>query len=125
MLKNRMAYITERQSVLAQNVANVDTPGYKPKDLEKVNFRQMATSAAKKVDLKTTNPKHVGGNSFDAGKFAVVRQKDTFEIKPSGNEVSLEQQMLKMSENSLDYQTTTSIYRKMTEMMRNALGGSN
>lgn len=123
MMKNRLSFLSERQNVLAQNIANANTPGYKPKDLKQVDFREMVGNSSGTTGLKTTHPGHVSSLGSSSARFKTVEQKNTFETTPTGNAVVLEEQMMKMAENQMDYQTTTSIYKKIAEMMRLAAGG--
>ena len=83
----------------------------------------MANEATGKIGMKTTHPGHIKGTIGGTSGFTQIKEPDIQDTKPNGNQVSLDQELMKMSKNSLDYQTTTSIYRKMTEMMRNAMGG--
>jgi len=123
LVKKRMAYLSERHAVLSKNIANADTPGYKPMDLKPVDFRSMvASESSLKTNLETTNPGHIKGLSGN-NRFSSQKQGTTFEVKPSGNQVVVEEQMMKIAENNIDYQTATGIYKKMTEIMRVAIGG--
>ncbi len=123
-MQNKMNYLGERQSVLARNVANANTPGYKPLDLKKVDFGDMVSSYNSHSSLTTTHPMHMSLGSSSGGNFQQEKQIDAFEVTPSGNAVVLEEQMLKMSENALDYQATTRLYKKMTSLMNTAIGGN-
>lgn len=125
MMKERLGYLSERQSVLAQNVANANTPGYKAQDLEKVDFREIVAGQAKGVHLRATHPGHIGVGAGGGGNFAKHADKYAYERTPVGNEVVLEDQMQRMAGNSIDYQTTTSLYRKMNELMKIAIKGNN
>ncbi len=122
-LKQKMRYSSERQSLLAKNIANANVPGYKAVDLKPVAFDELVSASSGKLEIATTQPGHMrpqGGMT----KFRVNEQKSTFETTPVGNNVVLEEQAMKMAENNTDYQTTTSIYKKMVEMFRLAGGGN-
>ncbi len=121
MMQHRMKYLSERQAVLAQNVANANTPGYKPKDLKPLDFSTIMQQQGS-AGLKTTHPGHVSSNTAGGSRFGVQQQKTVFETTPDGNAVNLEEQILKMQENNMDYQTTTSLYRKMTSLVNIAVG---
>jgi len=94
-MMSRMAWLTERQQVLAQNVANADTPNYKPRDLKAVNFHDLVAGASSgKLQVAATQPNHL----VPAGASAAFRadvQRDV-ELSPSGNGVNIEDQMLKV-----------------------------
>jgi len=123
-MQNRMNYLGERQSILARNVANANTPGYKPQDLKKVDFGKMVASHSSHSSLTTTHPMHMTLDVNSKSKFQVEKQKDALEVTPSGNAVVVEDQIMKMSETALDYQTTTSLYKKMSSLMSTAIGGN-
>jgi flagellar basal-body rod protein FlgB len=121
MMKQRMAYGSERQAVLAQNIANADTPGYKARDLKPLDFKALANGEMNKLPLAVTQPGHIafaGPNS----RYAAGEQKTTFETAPTGNNVVIEEQMMQMQNNNIDYQTTTSLYQRMVAMFNTSLG---
>lgn len=122
MMQTKMAYLSERQDVLAENIANVDTPGYKPKDLEKLDFDQMAMNEAHKLKLRATSPTHIQPVNQIAQNFRSEKMDHTYDMTPTKNEVSVEEQMMKVAETNLAYQTTTNMYKKMSEMFKMAIG---
>jgi flagellar basal-body rod protein FlgB len=124
-LTKRMAWLGERQKVLAQNIANSDTPNYMPKDLKQIDFLGMAESASRGVTMSVTNVRHLVGSNPAPPKFDVADQKDVYEITPAGNAVVLEEQLMKVSETVMDYQVMANLYRKHVGMIKTALGRSN
>lgn len=124
LIKQKMAFLSERQSALSQNIANANTPGYKAKDVKAPDFKKLVAGEESSGRLATTHPGHIAGKGGGgSARFKHINQKNTFETTPTGNEVVLDEQMLKMSETAMDYQTTTSVYKKMLDMMRVAVGG--
>jgi len=124
MMHARMGYLSERQAVLSQNVANADTPGYIPKDLEPLNFKQQMQNKST-VSIATTHANHMQLSMTGKQRYSVSTTQNSFDVQPGGNAVVLEEEMLKMNQTAMDYQTTTSMYRKMNDMVRTALGGNN
>ena len=127
-LKTRMQWHQARQRVLAENVANADTPHYRAKDLAEPALPAAVAAAAAStggrmrtpaVGLAVTSQGHMTGGG-DA-RFRVAGKGD-FEIRPSGNAVDLEEQMTKSAENQLDYQTVASLYQQSLGLLRTALG---
>ncbi len=121
-LKARMHWHQSRQKLLAQNVANSETVGYKPRDLKSFSKTfadaRLAQSA---VQPMITSPMHIAGSdAFDDG-FSPQKTKD-FETVPSGNAVSLEDEMTKLAENQMDYQAAISIYTSSMNYLKIALG---
>jgi flagellar basal-body rod protein FlgB len=121
-LAEKMRWHQARQTVLAGNVANANTPGYAERDLEPVTFGDEMKSLAR-VTTVATSPLHFsvsGGGGLDG--FATAQ--GGFEVKPSGNSVSLEDEMMKISANDMDYQTVTALYMRSMAIIRTALGRS-
>ncbi len=122
VLTKKMAWLGERQQVLAQNIANADTPGYKPSDLKEIDFGRMARQAAGNLKIRTTNAGHIGTGLVSKGEFESEVTRDTYEVSPSGNAVVLEEQLMKVSKTSMDFQVMTNLYRKHVNMIKTALG---
>ena len=68
MLRARMQWHQERQEVLAENVANADTPNYRPRDLAPPNFENALQTVS--LPLTTTAPGHIGGAGGSGSAFA-------------------------------------------------------
>jgi flagellar basal-body rod protein FlgB len=123
-LTGRMNWLTERQDVLAQNVANVDTPGYVPHDLKTPSFRDLlrgGTGASTgQLALASTNPEHLAGRTpSTAFRDEALRGAERV---PSGNAVSVEQEMMKISETASDHHLVTSLYKQNLNLLRTAIG---
>ena len=120
MLKTRMHWHQTRQKLLAENVANADTPGFQPKDLRVPTFTPSGTPTGTSLTVERTSPNHLASTSARAGEDP--RHARRFEITPSGNAVSLEDEMLKVAQNQSDYQLAASLYQKSLQMLRTAVG---
>ena len=120
LLTQKMSYLNQRSSVLAENVANANTPTYKAKDLAPFTFGEALSQS---VGVATTDPKHLVPVSMAGVNSKTVKTK-SFETLPSGNSVDLEQQMMQVSETSVNYQMVTSIYKQITAWFRIAVKGS-
>lgn len=123
-MQTNMQYLGERQDVVSQNIANANTPGYQAKDLKPLKFDDLmkSTSAASSVQLASTNQKHLGGLNGGANNFASDKNITPFEVSPTGNKVVIEEEVMKVAKNSMEYQKTTNIYRKMLQMFKTAVG---
>lgn len=120
-LKRRMDWLGQRQSLLTQNIANANTPGYKPRDLVPVGFRELLNDSQFKVQPKVTQPNHIAvGGSRGPGTPQVERKN--YESAPSGNAVVVEDQMAKSAQTQLEYNTVSNVMRKQWNMLRTALG---
>lgn len=119
-LKTRMHWHQTRQKLLAENVANADTPGFQPKDLREPRFSPEGTPTGGAVGIEQTSPYHLAGTSERAGEDP--RRAARFEVTPSGNAVNLEDEMMKVAQNQADYQMAASLYQKSLQMLRIAAG---
>jgi flagellar basal-body rod protein FlgB len=118
LLRTKMHWHQDRQRLLAENVANADTPRFKPSDLAPPNFDSGAPAPA--LAMLQTNPAHLA--PFEpSSQFEAQRQHD-FEVVPSGNGVNLEDEMLKVASNQMDYQAATMLYTRGLGLIKTALG---
>ena len=118
MLRTRMQWHQERQRVLADNVANSDTPDFRPRDLVEPKF-DLLMPTAPAVALARTDPGHqTAADSADT--FASTAS--AFQVRPSGNAVSLEEEMMKVAENQMDFQTASALYGKSLDLIKLAVG---
>jgi flagellar basal-body rod protein FlgB len=121
ILVQKMSYLNQKQAVLAENVANVDTPGYKQLDVKPFTFGDAMRHAS--IGMATTDPHHMIPASL-AGVNAQTFQTKDGEVLPSGNTVDIEQQMMEVSKTASDYQAAASMYHKMIGLMKIAIKGS-
>jgi flagellar basal-body rod protein FlgB len=119
MLKTRMYWLNERQRVLAENVANADTPGFRGRDLKQLDFHDALRSTGE-VRLATTAPGHITG-SGSTSQFP-MDGRGGFETTPRGNAVVLEDEMLKVAQTQMDHQAATQLYSKSIGLIKTALG---
>ncbi len=120
MLRTRMEWHQSRQKVLAENVANADTAGYRPRDLVAPNFERETQRPVIGVSLSTTEGGHVAGGAADRAPFR--SRSGGYEVRPTGNAVSLEEQMMKVAANQMDFQAATSLYTHSLGLIKTALG---
>ncbi len=122
-LKSKMRWHQARQGVLAENIANADTPGYSAKDVKAYKFSDLVGKASLDLATTTTSSGHIAG-AISQVKDARVETVDTFEVTPSGNSVNLEEEMMKITGNQMDYQAATTLYAKGLGLIRTALSKS-
>jgi flagellar basal-body rod protein FlgB len=124
MLRTRMQWAQERQRVLAENVANADTPKYRGRDLAAPVFdepTQIKPTAVTTVSLANTENGHIAGTGLSGTSFR-TETKGNFEIRPTGNSVNLEDEMMKVAANQMDYQAATALYTRSLNLIKIALG---
>ena len=119
-MRERLSFLTARQTVLAENVANANTPGYAAKDVEAPDFAAIAAGEMT-PGLKVTDARHIAMSPSGTGGFR-VRSMAGAESTPNGNSVNLEDQMMQVSAVQMDYSTVTQLYRKALNMIRLAAG---
>ena len=125
VLGKRMDWLSQRQQVLAENVANADTPNYVPRDLDEAEFGRILRNQLSPMAPKATHAAHLRGTVQRGGPANSTRQKDPYETSPSGNAVIIEEQLIKVTKTQSDYQMIVNLYRKHMDMVRIALGRGN
>lgn len=131
-MKAKLSYLSERQGVLAQNVANADLPDYKAKDIATPDFKKMLAGGYSPaaqglrgqtgIALATTDAKHITASATSGGAYGIITRASTYELNPSGNNVSIEEEMAKISDNQAEYNKVLNMYRKTVDMFKTAIG---
>lgn len=125
MLRGRLGYLTERQKVIAQNVANADTARYVAQDLKPFAFDARVEAARQAQGASTmaaTQAGHMAPKNERRGPgaaFKAVRTPDS-ETTLNGNSVVLEEEMMKMNEARMNYDAAISFYQKSMNLLRMA-----
>jgi len=122
MLRNTMGYHGARQRVIAENVANANTPGYTPNDIPRSEFGRVLAGQQNQgaTGLRTTHARHYPGEtSGGAAQFRTERSPDS-ETTANGNSVVIEEQMVDANENRMRFETALSLYQKSLNMIRMA-----
>ena len=125
LISARMSWQSQRQVALSQNIANADTPDYRPKDLRAADFARLVEGIAGRpggLPMKHTARAHLDGAPLARIGLSGRAQATTYEVAPDGNGVVLEEQSTKAAETALDFQLTSNLYRKYLGMVRVALG---
>lgn len=120
MLKTRMRWLETRQRLLAENVANAETPGYRGRDLKAPDFTKQL-QAATSVQMVSTNTGHLAGITQGDPRFEADRSP-SFEVTPRGNSVSIEEEMMRIAQNQIDHQTATTLYSRSLGLIKTAIG---
>ena len=110
------AHASERHLVVARNIANADTPGFKAADT--ASFADSYRSA-ETATLRTTDPRHLAAPDWSP----LTRQTvDETGVSPNGNSVSLEEEMLKAAEVKRGHDLSLGIYSSALDLMRTSIG---
>jgi flagellar basal-body rod protein FlgB len=123
-LTDKMRWHQARQGLLAENVANAETPSYRGRDFRQYDFGDRSSGfSSATVTTSATQPTHFSVSSGDGSGFNAQGMAN-FEITPEGNGVSLEDEMMKVTTNMMDYQAVTGLYTKSIKILKTALGKS-
>jgi len=120
LMSDKMAWHNQRQEVLSKNISNADTPDYRPNDLVAFDFKKQLR-ASTQMQLAGATSGHLKGTIPDKGAFRGEEERSPYETAPDGNSVVLEEQMMKVGENSMEYQTVTNLYRKQVGLLKTAI----
>ncbi|MBH0111934.1 flagellar biosynthesis protein FlgB [Novosphingobium sp. YJ-S2-02] len=125
-----MKAMAEQQRVIAENVANSETPGYKARTVTAPDFSALvqhyggaagSPGVARPTVEISAAMSALGASAPQAGS-RVVLDSATSETKPDGNNVTLEDQLLALGQVQTDFTAATNIYKKQMGLMRLALG---
>ncbi|KPN64845.1 flagellar basal-body rod protein FlgB [Aliiroseovarius crassostreae] len=108
-----------RQSTIAQNVANADTPGYRARDL--VSFSE-TYDAPDGTEMRRSRAKHALTPSENPGQApqSILRDGPT---SPNGNSVSLETELMASASAKRDHDLALAVYKSSMNIMRAAVSG--
>ena len=136
-LTQKMGWHEARQEVLAQNIANANTPGYQPQDLTDLNFKNLLKNSTSTLPLgdggaapvvaklamfsPDTNESASSFTSVNGDKSSPQNEKAPYEVKPDGNAVILEEQLVKMNQNYADHTFVSNLYQKNIDMLKEAV----
>lgn len=121
----RMRHLAERQNVLSQNIANADTPNYEARDIRPFSVSSALLStgpSAAPLRMAATSGRHLAAPTSSG--LGMIDRSSAYADDPSGNNVVLEEQMVKQADVMKAYEMTTSVYRHGVNLMRIAIGRS-
>ncbi|PHR60881.1 MAG: flagellar basal body rod protein FlgB [Robiginitomaculum sp.] len=129
MLRGTMSMLTQRQKLLAENIANADTPGFIPRDVDEKSFQQalqktMAGSQTGGAAMTATDPLHfqapgimAGGGGHGVGIIDTPNSETTL----NGNSVVLEEQVSQLADTRMRYDMAIGLYQKSLGLLRLAM----
>ena len=118
-LRGVLGFHNARQRVIAENVANANTPGFTPSDISQSQFeRVLSGQASRAAGLKVTDARHYGGE--ETGVAGRLRPEDApdSETTANGNSVVIEEQMVRANENRMRFESALSLYQKSLNLVR-------
>jgi flagellar basal-body rod protein FlgB len=117
LAERRLHWLDRRQSVLAQNVANADTPGFRPHDLTPF---QRELAGATRLAMARTTPAH--GIGSVAAALNARAERNAAEVTPDGNAVSLDREAMRIAETDTAHALAMAVHRSFMGMFRTTLG---
>jgi flagellar basal-body rod protein FlgB len=120
MLRTRMHWHQERQRILAENVANADTPQYRARDLAPPQLDR-TPGGPSPLALRRTEGVHLASASGTSSPFQSAAAA-RYEVRPTGNAVNLEDEMIKVAANQMDYQAAATLYTRSLGLLKAAIG---
>ena len=107
----------QRQAFIARNMANADTPGYQPRDIEA--FRKAFENSGREVAMTATRTGHLNGGAGPQpwAEYEVAPSGD-----PNGNGVSVEEEMFKAVEVKRQHDRALTIYKSSMNILRSSIG---
>ena len=119
-IRGRIGWLEERQRVIAQNVANADTPGFAARDLRAPDdFAHAMMQQSQGVGMMRTSTAHMAIQPQRAVNYASMTAPDS-ETTLDGNSVVVEEQMLRMAESRMAHDAAIGFYQKSLNMLRMA-----
>lgn len=118
LAEQRLRWLDRRQEVLARNIANADTPGYRPSDI--APFAKMLSQQGE-PSLARTDARHLTP-SGGSGAMRARTERRSPEQSPNGNAVALDEQALKVADNETAHQLASGLRRQYINLYRTALG---
>ena len=118
LLKHKMHYTSERHGIISNNIANISTPLERTKDLPAFEKTLKMSSP---LFLKLTNPMHmIGKNKIYS--YPIIYPVEGTDDKLNGNNISLDNESMKMNHNTIEHNKAISIYGKMLSLFNIAIG---
>lgn len=119
-LKEKMGWLSQNQETIAQNIANSDTPDYRPRKLKAFNPERVEHDRSFRLLVAKTSHGHSEGLVKPQG-FKDESLRRAYEVSPGGNSVILEEQLVALQQNAVDYNTMTQLYGKHKKMVQMAV----
>ncbi|GMV36019.1 MAG: hypothetical protein AMXMBFR61_05270 [Fimbriimonadales bacterium] len=117
-LERALGYESARQRVIAHNIANVNTPGYKAKEI----FR-LALSRAESREHDVPSPRVEASDDESGPPYEIITSEEP-PVRPDGNNVNLESQMVELADAELRYRALTQMTSRYFQGLRRVIGGS-
>jgi len=127
MKLNTLAYGLETTSaknrIIAENIANIDTPGYKAKDLKFYDVMGEVLGTGKKLPLARTDEQHLPPKTGFIDPSGYVYQQNNPSVRNDGNDVNIDYEMTQMAENTIRYNMISDMTAGKFTKLKNIIAG--
>lgn len=122
LLRDTLGYLSQRQKVLAENVANANTPGFVPRDIGESDFEKALSRRMSRLDsagrMMVTSPMHIASSGSASSLRLKAAENPDSEITIDGNAVVVEEQMTRVVDTQMRYETVVGLYQKSLGLLR-------
>ena len=119
ILEHGLDYSSVKQKVISHNIANVDTPNYKAKE---VQFKSEFQRALQSLEAHRTHPKHFEFKRSTSNRFSIV-QRNGVEYNHNGNSVDIDKEMSELAANQIYYNALIERLNGKFNTLRNVITG--
>lgn len=112
LLSNMLDFRSKRQTVIASNIVNMATPGYKPQDLTFERSLAEVQALPTELELKKTNGKHLPGLRGNGNNYQIIT---------TGDSVDIDREMANLSGNNLMYNLTVELLSRKFKIVNGAI----
>jgi len=117
IIENVLGVYEKRHLLLTSNISNIDTPGYRGKDIDFRRTLEGILKSQSQEKLKTTNPRHISTASA-SGLDLIMKEAGNWN---GINYVDIDQEMVKLTENNLLYRSTVEILLRKLSTLKEVL----
>ncbi len=119
LIRKSLDFNTQKAAIIATNIANAETPGYKAVQVKFDHLLQQAATGSE-LQLKTTNSKHISASGA-MNRLEPAIEIDSSEGRLDGNNVNMEKEMISLTETQMAYEAAISAMLKRGTMVKSAI----
>lgn len=121
ILKKALDFQSQRHLLISSNISNIDTPGYRAKDIDFKGALRAALGTGEGLAMKTTHSRHIGPSRDDIRGLQAEPFSEPDAAKSNGNNVNIDKEMMKLAENQIAYNATIQMLSKRGSTIRAAI----
>jgi len=121
MMKKSLDFSSSRHLLISNNIAQMDTPGYRANDVDFKSQLRDAVGGRSRINLKTTHKNHFGPGMMALKNLSPLPQEENLLAKSNGNNVNIDYEMAKLAENQIDFNAVTQMMMKRGSTIKSAV----